>query len=69
MVKKMSLDFESDAWWKAQDHAHLVMSGRIVMDVTQGATHYHATYVKPDWARTKKETTKIDKHIFYRWER
>ena len=62
-------DFDSFAWREAKYHAHIVMSGKIVIDVTQGATHYHATYVKPDWARTKKRTTKIDKHIFYRWER
>ena len=67
--KKDEPDFDSFAWREAKYHAHIVMSGKIVIDVTQGATHYHATYVKPDWARTKKRTTKIDKHIFYRWER
>jgi len=61
-------DFDSFAWREAKYHAHVVMSGRLVIDVTQGATHYHATYVRPDWARTKKRTTRIDKHIFYRWE-
>ena len=53
---------------KAKEYAHIVMSGRIMVDVTQGATHYHATYVRPAWAKTKKRTTRIDKHIFYRWE-
>jgi spore germination cell wall hydrolase CwlJ-like protein len=36
--------------------------------VKQAATHYHATYVRPAWAKTKKKTTRIDRHIFYRWE-
>ena len=62
-------DFTSHAWWNAQEHASIVLSGTIVLDVTEGATHYHATYVRPAWAKTKTKTTRIDRHIFYRWER
>ena len=54
---------------KAQDVAFLVLYDKIKLDVTEGATHYHATYVKPSWAKTKKRTTRIEKHIFYRWEK
>ena len=57
------------AWRKAQDVAFLVLYNKINLDVTEGATHYHATYVRPAWARTKTRTTKIEKHIFYRWEK
>ena len=57
------------AWRKAQDVAFLVYYNKIQVDVTEGATHYHATYVKPAWAKTKKRTTQIEKHIFYRWEK
>ena len=57
------------AWRKAQDVAFLVYYNKIQIDVTEGATHYHATYVKPAWAKTKKRTTQIEKHIFYRWEK
>ena len=57
------------AWKKAQDVAFLVLYNKIELDVTEGATHYHATYVKPAWAKTKKRTTRIEKHIFYRWEK
>ena len=38
-----------------------------IIDFTDGATHYHATYVKPDWAKMKTRTAKIEDHIFYRW--
>ena len=38
-------------------------------DFTDGATHYHADYVRPAWAETKTPTTKIGAHIFYRWEK
>lgn len=39
-------------------------------DITDGATHYHATYVNPKWNkdRNMKRVTKVDTHIFYRWE-
>ena len=57
------------AWQKAQDVAFLVIYDKIKLDVTEGATHYHATYVKPSWAKTKTRTTRIEKHIFYRWEK
>ena len=60
---------DSKEWRMAQEYARIVLSGRIVLDVTEGATHYHATYVKPSWARTKTRTTRIEKHIFYRWEK
>lgn len=36
-------------------------------DVSEGATHYHATYVTPSWAETKEQTVRINNHIFYRW--
>lgn len=40
----------------------------IMPDITEGATHYHADYVTPEWALTKTRTTEIEDHIFYRWE-
>ena len=40
-----------------------------MIDITSGATHYHAYYVSPAWARSKKRTTKIEDHIFYKWDR
>lgn len=39
-----------------------------IIDITEGATHYHADYVYPDWADTKTKTIEIEDHIFYRWE-
>jgi spore germination cell wall hydrolase CwlJ-like protein len=41
----------------------------IIIDITDGATHYHADYVYPSWAKTKTRTTEIGDHIFYRWEK
>ena len=39
-----------------------------IVDITDGATHYHADYVLPDWASTKTKTIEIEDHIFYRWD-
>ena len=60
---------DSNAWRYSLEYASIVLSGRIVLDITEGATHYHATYVRPSWAKTKTRTTRIDRHIFYRWEK
>ena len=30
------------------------------------ATHYHAVYVRPYWARWMKKADKIGNHIFYK---
>lgn len=35
-------------------------------DPTGGATHYHADYVAPYWARGETPTVTIGRHIFYR---
>ena len=40
-----------------------------ILDITSGATHYHAEWVTPSWAKRKTRTTKIEDHIFYRWEK
>ena len=40
-----------------------------LFDITDGATHYHADYVRPSWAKTKTKTIEIEDHIFYRWEK
>ncbi|MEM1265552.1 MAG: cell wall hydrolase [Pseudomonadota bacterium] len=34
--------------------------------LTDGATHYHATRVSPDWAGRLEQTAEIGLHIFYR---
>ena len=47
----------------------LILMNQDMIDITSEATHYHAYYVEPSWARTKTRTTKIEDHIFYKWER
>ena len=53
-------------WRKAQEVAKAVASGEIYLPEVGSSTHYHATYVKPGWARTMEKMKKIGTHIFYR---
>jgi N-acetylmuramoyl-L-alanine amidase len=41
----------------------------MINDITDGATFYHATYVKPRWAKHMVKTIQIGDHIFYRSKR
>ncbi len=34
--------------------------------LTAGATYFHATYVRPSWARKMEEVRTVDTHVFYR---
>lgn len=57
-----------DAWEEALLVAHGVYGGNLD-DFVEGATHYHAYYVKPEWAKTKTPIVRISDHVFYRWEK
>ena len=37
-----------------------------IIDVTEGATSYHADYVNPAWSKQLHFVTQIDQHIFYK---
>lgn len=61
---------DKESYKKILDFARLMMHNEIrFVDITDGATHYHADYVSPSWAKTKTRTTEIGDHIFYRWEK
>lgn len=60
--------YDLDVYELARTIAFKVYHGHLD-DFTDGATHYHATYVSPAWASSKTMTLVIDEHIFYRWER
>ena len=59
---------DMDAWVEAQQIAYNMMVHRDARGITEGATHYHATYVSPAWARDFALVGRIGEHIFYRWE-
>lgn len=43
-----------------------VVMDKAITDLTNGATHYHATYVNPKWAKKALVKHQIGEHIFYR---
>ena len=57
-----------DLWIDAQMLAYQMVHEDKYRGITEGATHYHATYVKPRWASTLQLVGRIGAHIFYRWE-
>lgn len=44
--------------------ARRAVAGTLI-DATVGASHYHADYVSPYWAKGQKPTVTIGRHIFY----
>ena len=54
------------AWDLAWKLANEVVNGKVWLKSVGSATHYHATYVRPKWARTMQKRKKIGLHIFYR---
>ena len=55
-----------DAYAEAVNVAGLVMKGVVLM-LTEGVTHYHASYVLPYWALDERFSIlgQIDNHVFY----
>lgn len=53
------------AFMKAGKIAHLVLEGR-PRTLTENATHFHTTGVRPTWARRLVNVGRIGDHVFYR---
>lgn len=63
---------EKKSWERSFDLAKVILENlSLHRDNTNGATYYHATYVKPKWSKWKvvEKTIKYGDHIFYRRER
>ena len=58
---------DGDSWRRAQVIAYMIHKNRKYRGITEGATHYHATYVSPKWAPELDLVGRIGTHIFYRW--
>ena len=57
---------EAGPWRRAVAVARAVLDGDEYDAQVAGATHYHAAYVKPRWAKKLKRMDKIGTHIFYK---
>lgn len=59
---------DETAWALSQEIAYRIMNDGRYRGITEGATHYHATYVNPSWNREMTTVGRIGSHIFYRWD-
>lgn len=53
-------------WKIAKEVAMATTAGKIWLKEVGSSTHYHATYVRPLWAKTMKRVGRIGLHVFYR---
>lgn len=58
---------ERAAWRKSLALAEAILDHpeAIRIDCVGNATHYHASYVSPNWSKTFTKNCKVGKHIFY----
>jgi hypothetical protein len=58
---------DRDAWVIAEEIARASLNGEAIwLEEVGAATHYHATYVRPSWARQMQRMALIGVHVFYR---
>lgn len=57
---------EGESWAKAVRIARAVTDGQTYLADVGASTHYHATYVRPRWARKLDRMDKIGVHVFYK---
>ncbi|MDY6944511.1 MAG: cell wall hydrolase [Pseudomonadota bacterium] len=62
---KLRLESGSPEWQQAMDVATVVYDGHYE-PIVPGALFYHATYVNPYWASSKRLVARVGNHIFYR---
>ena len=58
----------TENWYESQIVALQIMEGRY-HDITEGATHYHATWVNPAWRHSLTFIGQVGDQLFYTWER
>jgi|TARA_B100001093_G_C26737811_1_gene975253 spore germination cell wall hydrolase CwlJ-like protein len=58
----------AEAWEKSVRYAADIYHKGNWRGITEGSTHYHATYVSPKWAKSFTKIAQIGAHIFYRQE-
>lgn len=59
---------EKRAYQRVAKVARAAMDG-LKSELTEGATYYHTTAVRPRWSRVFTNTTRIGVHVFYRDDR
>lgn len=55
-----------DVWRESQEIAYNILQLEMYRGISEGATHYHATYVDPSWNRRMQHIGRIGDHLFFR---
>ena len=58
--------YPGDIWKESVKIAEKIYFTQAYRGLLEGATHYHANYVNPGWAKHFQVVARIDSHIFYR---
>ena len=63
--------YDKGSWAAAERIANETLDGKLYLQDVGKATHYHAYYVSPYWARSMRKMSRIGAHTFYfprEWE-
>jgi spore germination cell wall hydrolase CwlJ-like protein len=63
---KTDVPMDNDSWEKSRKHARDIYVHSAYRGVTEGATHYHAHYMRAYWAPSLNRIARMGQHIFYR---
>jgi N-acetylmuramoyl-L-alanine amidase len=63
---KHDTPYDNDAWEKSRKYARDMYLGNQYRGITEGATHYHAHWMKAYWAPSMHRVARMGSHIFYR---
>jgi spore germination cell wall hydrolase CwlJ-like protein len=66
--KADKIDERTTGWKQSQEVAYKVAVLGLYKGMVEYVTHYHATYVSPNWRHEFTVVGRIDTHIFYRWD-
>lgn len=69
---KADVMYDEESLHIAKEIAHIILDDFTTngaIDITEGATHYHATTVLPYWANSRgmAKVTIVGSHVFYKW--
>ena len=62
----MDISPKGKSWDRSQAIAEVVLTGGVA-PMTNRATHYHTTAIKPVWSDNLRMTKRVGSHVFYRF--
>lgn len=64
---KPDIPYKGEKWELSKMVAeYIIRNDNVLLDITDGSTHYHAIYVSPYWKDHYQMKVRIGRHIFYK---